>query len=134
MVTKPFGQCAAFHELLGRDEVLLDDRLREDDLASRDLAALASACHSSVAQATAAATVRIPAIPYLISIPPGARTNRAPQDDIDRVPDLHERVRWILKQARQSAARKNLEHPTVGRAFILGAASPGRATAIADQG
>jgi hypothetical protein len=45
-------------------------------------------------------------MPYLISTSPGARTNRAPEDDIERVPYIHERERRILKQARQSAARK----------------------------
>jgi hypothetical protein len=69
-------------------------------------------------------------MPYLISAAPGARTKRIPGDDIDRVPYIHERERWILKQARQFAARKKIEHPTVGRAFILGATSLGRATAI----
>jgi hypothetical protein len=47
-------------------------------------------------------------MPYLISTSPVARTNRAPEDDIDRVPYIHERERWILKQARQSAARRIL--------------------------
>jgi hypothetical protein len=69
-------------------------------------------------------------MPYLISTAPEARTNRILGDDIDLVPYIHERERWILKQARQSAARKKIQHPTVGRAFILGATSLGRATAI----
>jgi hypothetical protein len=45
-------------------------------------------------------------MPYLISTSPAAGANREPADDIERVPYIRERERRILKQARQSAARK----------------------------
>jgi hypothetical protein len=55
-------------------------------------------------------------MPYLISTSPGVRTNRAPEDDIDRGCYINERERRTLEQARQSAARRTLSrklrHPT----------------------
>jgi hypothetical protein len=46
---------------------------------------------------------------YLISTSPGARTNRAPVDDIDRVPYIHKRERQTLKTSTAFHVKKNIE-------------------------